>query len=222
MRKPLTLILTALALVLAAVPGLPAEAARPEPGLMVSNLGAPPAWRQKGWDRMSVTAPGFMSKTKTIQLPGFLKKIWAKEIAENDKQFAETSPRLIYKDGHAHADALWSVYQDGDRTVVVSLAHTGKFCEEGPNDFNSTQIHSVCPIRVTVVRGQSVKNADYPGGCFLDSTFDSAPGEVGSGPDPTVNASLTRYDRQAGMVELVAIRDNRSLPECAKRLAVPK
>jgi hypothetical protein len=224
MGKTTTLIALALlvALAFAAGPSLPAEAGKAEAGLMVSNLGAPPAWKQKGYDRMSVTAPGFMSKTKTIQIPDFLKKIWAKEIAENDRQFAVANPELIYKDGHAHAAALWSVYQDGSRTVIISLLHTGKFCEEGPNDFHSTQIHSTCPIRVTVVQGQTVKNKDFPEGCFLDSTFDNAPGETRSGPDPAVNASLTRYDRQAGIVELIAIRDNRSLPQCTKRLTLPQ
>ena len=222
MRKITTLILAALLSALAAGPALSAEAGQAEPGLMVSNLGAPPAWKQKGWDRMSVTAPGFMSKTKTIQLPEFLKKIWAKEIAENDRHFAEIDPKLIYKDGHAHADALWSVYKDGGRTVIVSMLDTGKFCESGPNDFSSTQIHSTCPIRVTVVLGQSVKSDDYAEGCFLDSTAFNAPGKPVYGPDPAINASLTRFDRQAGIVELVAIRDNRSLPECAKRLKVPQ
>jgi hypothetical protein len=128
---------------------------------MVSNLGAPPAWKQKGWDRMSVTAPGFMSKTRTLQLPEFMKTIWAKEIAENDRQMRQTNPSLSpYKDGHSPADALWSVYKDGDRTVIVSMLDTAKFCEDGPSDFNSTQIHSTCPVRVTVVQGQTVKNVD--------------------------------------------------------------
>lgn len=194
-----------------ALAGLPVEK-----GLMTSNLGVPPKW--KGWDRMTVTAPGFMSKTRTIQIPEFLKAIWAREIAENDRHFAEINQKLIYKDGHAHADALWSVYQDGVRTVVVSMLDTGKFCEEGPSDFHSTQIHSTCPIRITVVQGQSAKTADYPEGCFMDISFGNPPG----GPDTLTNASLTRYDRQAGMIELIAIRDNRSLPECAKRLKVPQ
>ncbi len=208
--------------------GLEAFAGQPlsTEGLMVSNLGAPKQWKDKGWDRMTVTAPGFMSKTDTLQIPGYLLNIWFKEIAHNDKKYvveniAPNGKSLLGKDGHAPADALWSVYQDGDRMVVVSMLDTAKFCEDGPNDINSTQIHSTCPIRVTVVQGLTVKNADYPGGCFLDSSFDSAPGKPRYGPDPAINASLTRYDRQAGIVELIAIRDNFSLPVCIKRLKVP-
>ena len=184
--------------------------------LMQSNLGTPPAW--KSWDRMTVTAPGFMSKSKTIQLPDFLLKIWAKEIAENDQKFRdEGNVDLLYKDGHAHAKALYSVYQDSGRTVVVSILDAAKFCQEGPNDPGSTQIHSTCPVRVTVMRGGEVTSADYPGACFLDISYGNPPG----GPGPLTNASLTRYDQQTGVVELVAIRDNRSLPECAKQLKVP-
>lgn len=226
LKRPLVFVLSilALALILVATRAFPAEAGKAEPGLMVSNVGAPPTWKQKGWDRMSVTAQRYMSESKTIQLPGFLKRIWAKEIAENDRKYIveniadPNGNSLLGKDGHAPARALYSVYQDGGRTVVASLLDTAKFCEDGPSDFNSTQIHSICPIRVTVVQGQTVKNADYQGGCFLDITYGNPPG----GPDPATNASLTRYDRQAGVVELIAIRGNRSLPECAKRLAVPK
>jgi len=181
-----------------------------------SNLGVPPAW--KSWERMTVTAPGFMSKTKTIQLPDFLLKIWAKEIAENDKKFRDDgNADLLYKDGHAHAKALYSVYQDSGRTVIVSILDAAKYCQEGPNDSGSTQIHSTCPVRVTVTRGDEAKSVDYPDACFLDISYGNPPG----GPDPLTNASLTRYDRQAGMIELTAIRDNRSLPECAKQLRIP-
>ena len=183
---------------------------------MLGNLGVPPEW--KSWDRMTVTAPGFMSKTKTIQLPDFLMRLWAKEIAANDQKFRdEGNANLLYKDGHATAEALYSVYQDSGQTVIVSILDAPKFCQDGPNDAASTQLHAVCPVRVTVVRGQASNSADYPDACFLDITYGNPPG----GPNPVTNATLTHYDRQAGMVDLIAIRDNRSLPQCAKRLKVP-
>ncbi len=183
---------------------------------MSSNLGLPPAW--KSWDRMTVTAPGFMSKPKTLQLPDFLMKLWAKEIAENDQKFRdEGNAKLFYKDGHAPAEALYSVYQDGGQTVIVSILNTPKFCQDGPNDAASTQLHSVCPVRVTVERGGESKSVDYPDACFLDITYGNPPG----GPNPVTNATLVRYDHQAGRVDLIAIRDNRSLPQCSKRLKVP-
>ena len=183
---------------------------------MLGNLGLPPEW--KSWDRMTVTAPGFMSKSKTLQLPDFLMKLWAREIAANDQKIRdEGNANLLYKDGHAAAEALYSVYQDSGQTVIVSILDAAKFCQDGPNDAASTQLHAVCPVRVTVVRGQESKSADYPDACFLDITYGNPPG----GPNPVTNATLTHYDRQAGMVELIAIRDNRSLPQCAKRLMVP-
>jgi hypothetical protein len=200
----------------------------PEPAKpVVSNLGTPPAW--KGWDRMTVTMPGFMSKNDTLQLPDFLLKIWAKEIAANDQQYRDqglltggNGRSLFGTDGHAPADALYTVYRDGDRTIVVSMLDTAKACEDGPNDFSSNQIHSTCPVRLTVIRGQRMNSVDTPDACFLDATYDVAPGESREGfPDPRINASLTRYNRPAGTVEVIAIRDNKSLPDCAKRLKVP-
>lgn len=195
---------------------LPVRAGQSQENVMLSNLGTPPKW--KGWDRMTVTAPGFLSKTRTIQIPEFLKKIWAREIAENDRHMVQINPKNIYRDGHAYAVALWSVYPDGGRTVIVSMLDTAKFCEEGPNDFRSTQIHSTCPVRVTVEQGRVTKSVDFAEGCFLDVSFGNPPG----GPDPLINASLTRYDRQAGVIDLIAVRDNQSLPACAKRLKVPQ
>jgi hypothetical protein len=62
---------------------LSGQAGAEEP--MLGNLGVPPEW--KSWDRMTVTAPRFMSNTKTLQLPDFLMKLWAREIAENDQKF---------------------------------------------------------------------------------------------------------------------------------------
>ena len=182
---------------------------------MSSNLGVPPAW--KSWDRMTVTAPGFMSKLKTLQLPDFLTKLWAKEIAANDDKYREDNNAQLIKNGHAPAVALYSVYQEGDQTVIVSILNVAKFCQDGPNDAASTQLHSVCPVRVTVERGGESKSVDYPEACFLDITYGNPPG----GPNPVTNATLTRYDRQAGRVDLIAIRDNRSLPQCSKRLKVP-
>lgn len=202
----------------------PALAAEP----VVSNLGTPPAW--KGWDRMTVTMPGFMSKSDTLQLPAFLLKIWAKEIEANDQDYRDQKlttgahgRSLFGKDGHAPADALYSTYHDGDLTVIVSLLDTEKSCDPGPSDFNSDQIHSTCPVRIVVQRGQAAKRVDYSGACFLDSTFDVRPGESREGfPDPSINASLTRFDAKAKVIELIAIRDNRSLPGCAKRLKIPE
>jgi len=192
---------------------IPVQAGADE--LMQSNLGTPPAW--KSWDRMTVTAPRSLSKTRTLQLPDFLLKIWANEIAENDDKYRQDGNGQLIKNGHAPAEALYSVYHDGELTVIVSLLNTAKYCQDGPNDSASTQIHSTCPVRVTVTRGGEPKNVDYPEACFLDISYGNPPG----GPDPLANASLTRYDRQAGVVELIAIRDNRSLPECAKQLKVP-
>ena len=184
-------------------------------GPMLSNLGVPPEW--KSWDRMTVTAPRFMSNTKTLQLPDFLMKLWVNEIAANDDKYREDNNAQLIKNGHAPAEALYSVYQDSGQTVIVSILNTAKYCQNGPNDAASTQLHSVCPVRVTVVRGQASSSVDYPDACFLDITYGNPPG----GPNPVTNATLTRYDRQAGMVDLIAIRDNRSLPQCAKRLKVP-
>lgn len=183
--------------------------------ILQSNLGTPPSW--KSWDRMTVTAPRSMSKTKAIQLPDFLLKIWMNEIAANDDKYRQDGNAQMIKNGHAPVEALYSVYQHGDMKVVVSLLNSAAFCQDGPNDAASTQIHSVCPARVTVIRGAEMKSVDYPGACFLDISYGNPPG----GPDPLTNASLTRYDRQAGVVELIAIRDNRALPECAKSLRVP-
>ncbi|PZN83056.1 MAG: hypothetical protein DM484_05275 [Candidatus Methylumidiphilus alinenensis] len=205
---------------------LPVRAGQSQENLMLGNLGTPPKW--KGWDRMTITAPGFMSKNDRLQIPLFLMKIWANEISINDRKYTDGNitrtdgSSLLGQDGHAPAKALYSVYHDGGRTVFVSMLDTAKFCESGPSDFHSTQIHSTCPIRITVVQGLSVKSADFAEGCFLDPTFDIAPGEKRWGPDPLINTSLTRYDRQAGVIDLIAIRDNKSLPECAKRLKVPQ
>lgn len=204
----------ALPALLAGLAASPIQASAEE--LLQSNLGTPPGWA--GWDRMTVTAPAFLSKSKTLQIPGFLLDIWAKEIAGNDQKFRdEGNADLLYKDGHAHAKALYSVYRQDEVTVVVSILETAKQCQEGPNDAASQQIHSVCPVRVTVQQGGSAKSVDWPGACFLDPTYGNPPG----GPDPKANATLTRYDRQAGRVDLVSLRDNRSIPECAKQLQVP-
>lgn len=183
--------------------------------LLQSKLATPPGWA--GWDRMTVTAPAFLSASKTLQIPGFLLDIWAKEIADNDNQYRLEGNAALIKNGHAPAEALYSVYQDGGMTVVVSLLNTAKACEDGPNDAASRQIHSVCPVRVTVQKDGQSKSVDWPGACFLDPTYGNPPG----GPDPRANATLTRYDRQAGRVELVSLRDHRSIPECARQLQVP-
>jgi len=203
----------ALPALLAGLAASPIQASAEE--LLQSNLGTPPGWA--GWDRMTVTAPRHLSASKTLQIPSFLLDIWAKEIAENDDKYRQEGNADLIKNGHAPAEALYSVYREGAVTVVVSLLNTAKACEDGPNDAASQQIHSVCPVRVTVQQGGSAKSVDWPGACFLDPTYGNPPG----GPDPKANATLTRYDRQAGRVDLVSLRDNRSLPGCAKQLQVP-
>lgn len=103
-----------------------------------------------------------------------LRRIWAAEIARNDRFFVEVvkSPPAPGRSAPAFAASRRIVTPDGD--LIVSSLLTGAGCDTGANDAESGATFARCPVR-TAFRSVGVKDflvLETRMGCYIEVDSD--------------------------------------------------
>ena len=141
-------------------------------------------------------------------------EIWGDLINSNNRYFRETLKEERFMKGNAPAQFLSHTFTDGASQITVSLISIMRECDTGANSFSSTDLHSICPVRVTVTGPQGVKTTRSKG-CFLYAYQD-----VPDAPDPRTNATFVAYDAKQGVVTVRALRDGRPVRDCTTTIKI--
>jgi hypothetical protein len=170
-----------------------------------------------GWTQL-LLAGGI---TVNQAIPDFLARLWANEIAANDRHYRNdlglterTDPKL-FRQGHASAYFLYREFRSASRTVLVSILETELGCDPDkvlPEDAT----YDLCPAKVTVTEGGQTRTASLPQVCWYDVSEDR---DYRQQPSP--NGTFVRIDEATHTVHFGIWERGRAVSRCAKQLRLP-
>lgn len=139
--------------------------------------------------------------------------IWAAEIREQNA-YVQNELKRPLGDRNAWINALVASYPMGGDRLVVSIL-TSRKCDNGANHNASGIEASVCPLKIAVVSGNSVKVAVEASACFLDPPEREAP--LANQHD----AVQIQFDPDRRMVRMRALVGGQWVPQCFREFRVP-
>jgi len=167
------------------------------PALAQTTTPDPGAWRPLGYANLQ----------KPLASDATYVDIWKDAIDANNAVYKAHGDQR-FSAGAAPATEAHFVIWGPKRAVVVSILNTALGCsEKGP----ATGAHAVvkmCPMRIAVYDGLTVRTLDAGRGCFLEP----APGVS---LDPSAAASYGAYDVAARVVKIGVIVDRRAVDGCS-------
>ena len=177
--------------------------------LLVASASPPVHAGGSAWTRMAYS---------DVRADPALSRTWRAQAVAVDASFladagAEALRRL---GGRAPLVAVSASFSRPGVEVSVSIALGAGLCDSGPNSATSTQIHSVCPMKVAVTRGATTRTLLVDRSCFLDVAHDASPG----GPAVADNGDFAFLDASGRKLTVETIRDGAPIDECTRTVDV--
>ena len=105
--------------------------------------------------------------------------------------------------------ALSSTYQEGARTIIVSVA-SSRACDHGANSKGAEIQASTCPLRIATLQDGRLLNMKTVAGCYADHADPDLPVEN------RTDEVYTRFDPVAGTIALRTSLGGKDVPACAR------
>ena len=109
--------------------------------------------------------------------------------------------------------ALSSTYQQGSRTIIVSIVAT-RGCDHGANEKGADIEASTCPLRIVTIEDGRVISAKTETGCYADHADPALPAKNRD------DNSYTRFDPASGMIAVRTNVGGRDVPRCNQTFSV--
>ncbi len=171
------------------------------PGVAMAQA-AGPAWQPMSFHDFQV--PSATDPLQTL--------IWPDVIREANAYVTTKLKRSL--DGrNARVTALSSSYNDGSRTIIVSIA-LSRQCDSGANDKGAEIEPSTCPVRVAVLDGRKLLSIKTATGCYADHADPDLPAKN------RADDTFTRFDPASGTVALRTVVGGETIPSCTFRVSI--
>ena len=161
------------------------------------------------WKRL---LPADLSKPAQRGSP--LRALWSAKIQDSDRYLVDVAKIARYAKAGVDAPFLTISHRfqaSGAVVVTVSMALYANVCDGGANSATSTQLWSVCPMKIEVTGDGPRRVLEMPG-CYLDVQSDRSPGA----PDVATNGSFAYLDPRNGELTVEAIQGGKAVPDCTK------
>ena len=171
------------------------------PGVAIAQAADPP-WQPMSFHDFQVPSP-----TDPLQA-----LIWPDVIREANAYVTTELKRPL--DGrNARVTALSSSYEDGSRTIIVSVA-LSRQCDGGANDRGAEIGPSTCPVRVAVLNGGKLLSITTATGCYADHADLDLPMKNRS------DDTFTRFDPASGIIALRTVVGGKTVPSCNRTVSI--
>ncbi len=149
-----------------------------------------------------------------------LRPVWGREMRQVDANFLADAGAASFRNmgNKGPFAAVSTSFSRASGTVLVSVMLGAGLCDSGANTASSTQIHSVCPMKVVVSgRGTAApRTFDVASACFLDVAHDFD----GVGPNPADNGDFAFLNQEGTELTVNTIREGKPIPGCSKVVSI--
>ena len=171
------------------------------PGVAAAQTGSP-TWQPMAFHDFQV--PSASDPLQTL--------IWPDVIREANAYVTTELKRPL--DGkNARVTALSSSYQDGTRTIIVSIA-LSRLCDSGANDKGAEIEPSTCPVRIAVLDGSKLLSIKTATGCYADHEDPDAPAKN------RADDTFARFDPASGTIALRTIVGGKVVSGCSSTVTI--
>ena len=171
------------------------------PGVVMAQA-AGPAWQPMSFHDLQVPAA-----TDPLQA-----LIWP-DVIRDANAYVMTELKRSLDGKNARVTALSSSYNDGSRTIIVSIA-LSRQCDSGANDKGAEIEPSTCPVRVAVLDGSKLLSIKTATGCYADHADPDLPAKN------RADDTFTRFDPASGTVALRTIVGGKTVPRCTYTVSI--
>lgn len=172
---------------------------------MLSLVIASPILAQDGWQPMDFQS---FQEPATDVLQTL---VWPDVIRDANAYVTGTLKRSL-QGRNALVTALSSTFQDGSRTIIVSVA-LSRQCDSGANDKGAEVEPSTCPVRIATVENGKLVRLKTATGCYVHPDDDAPMKNRG-------DQTYSRFDMGSGTIALRTVVGGRDAPRCAQRITV--
>lgn len=144
-------------------------------------------------------------------------EIWQDALDENNRLYLARGD-VRFQDGNAPATEAHYVIWSARRSVVLSILNTATGCTLKEAQAAAGVSVKLCPLRLAVYEGVTVRTMDGGRACFLEL----APPEAGSSPAPTRAAAYGSYDPAAKTVKLGLVIEGRAVEGCSLNIPLDR
>lgn len=159
----------------------------------------PAAWRPLSYADLRLPA----DKTRTYA------DIWRDEIEANNRLYAARGDTRFARSNAPATEAHFVIWSTG-KSVVLSILNTATGCSLKEVRGAAQATVKLCPMRVAIYEGVSVRTLEGGRACFLD---------LAAAADPARAAAYASYDPVAKVVRLGLVVDHQPVEGCSH--AVP-
>lgn len=170
-------------------------------GLAATTVAAAQERGAAGWQAMTFHDFTTPSATDPLQTT-----VWP-DIIREQNAYVTTELKRPLHGKNALVTALSSSYQDGEQTIIVSVA-SSRACDHGANSKGAAIEASACPVRIATLQDGKLLSMKTVAGCYADHSDPDLPARN------RTDGTFTQFDPVAGTVALRTIVGGKDVPAC--------